>query len=173
MITPLRIPLRLWAPALLVLVAACSSSSPPAGPVPLTLRGAAGDSVTVVQYYVRPQARGQFESFLRESYWPAVQQLARTEPERVRGFLQTRIGYPVRANPDGTFTYVFLLDPIVSGQGYGIRELLRQVHPAQEADRRYSAWAATWARDFTSQVFVQSAPVPVGADSTAQMDGRQ
>jgi hypothetical protein len=167
-ITPLRIPLRLWAPALLVLAAACSSSSPPAGPAPLTARGAQGDSVSIVQYHVRPQARAQFESFLRESYWPAVQQLARTDPERVRGFLQARILFPARANPDGTFTYVFLLDPMISGQSYYIRELLRQVHPAQEADRRYSAWAQTW--NLTSQVLVQSAPA--AADSTAQTAGR-
>lgn len=154
---PLRIAPRWWALGLLCAVAA-ACGQPSTGPSPMAGRAMAGDTVSVVQYYVRPDGRARFEQFLRESYWPTVQQLSRTEPARVRGFAQTRIIFPVRANPDGTYTYVFLLDPMVSGESYRILELLQGVYPAPEAEQRYRLWAETWARPFTSQVFVQSDP---------------
>ncbi len=163
---PLRIAPRWWALALLSLAPACAPST---GPSPFALRAAAGDTVSLVQYYVRPDGRERFEQFVRESYWPAVQRVAQTEPARVRGFMQTRIVYPVRANPDGTFTYVFLLDPMVSGESYRILELLQSVYPEDEAQQRYRQWAETWARPFTSQVFVQSGlPDGATADSIAR-----
>jgi len=156
---PLRIAPRWWALALLALApAAAAACAPSTGPSPFAARAAAGDTVSLVQYYVRPDGRERFEQFVRESYWPAVQRVAQTDPARVRGFMQTRIVYPVRANPDGTFTYIFLLDPMVSGENYRILELLQSVYPQDEAQQRYGQWAETWARPFTSQVFVQSGP---------------
>ena len=160
---------RAWAFSLLVLAstAACAGAGGPSGPAPFAGRAAAGDTVSLVQYYVRPDGRARFEQFVRESYWPAVQQAARTDPARFAGFQRMRIIFPVRANPDGSWTYVFMLDPMVSGDSYSMRDLLQQVYPA-DADQRYQTWAQTWARPFTSQVFVQSGPTAgAPADSAA------
>lgn len=161
----MNLPPRLWSFGLLAL-AACAGASANRGPAP-AVRAVAGDTVSLVQYYVRPEGRAPFEEFIRESYWPAVQRVSEAEPGRLRGFTQTRIVFPVRPNPDGTFTYLFLLDPYVSGESYRILELLQAVYPAAEAEQRYRRWAETWARPFTSQVFVQSGPVEAAAD-TAQ-----
>lgn len=163
---PLRIAPRWWALGLLAVTAACGSASK--GPSPMGGRAVAGDTVSLVQYYVRPDGRDRFERFVRESYWPAVQEVARKNPERVRGFRQARIIFPTRANPDGSFTYVFLLDPMVTGESYRILELLQQVYPAAEAEQRYRQWAETWIRPFTSQVFVQSGPSRDGGSSGRQ-----
>lgn len=163
-----RISPRAWALSLLLLTtAACASGGASTGPSPSSTRAAAGDTVSLIQYYVRPDGRARFEQFIQESYWPAVRQVAQTDPARVRGFLQTRIINPVRANADGTWTYVFMLDPMVTGESYRILEMLQQVFPEQEAQQRYGAWAETWARPFTSQVFVQSNPsAAAGAGNT-------
>jgi hypothetical protein len=156
-----RIAPRWWALGLLFVTTACAGAGGSSGPSPSSTRAAAGDTVSLVQYHVRPDGRARFEQFVQESYWPAVRQVARTNPGQVRGFLQTRIIYPVRADQDGTWTYVFLLDPVVSGDSYSMRELLQQVYP-DDADQRYQTWAQTWARPFTSQVFVQSNPSATG-----------
>lgn len=165
---PLRTAPRWWALGLLSLAAACVS--PSTGPSPFPTRAAAGDTVSLVQYYVRPDGRERFEQFVRESYWPAVQQVAQADSARARGFLQGRFVFPVRANADGSYTYVFILDPMVTGANYSMLELLQAAYPAADAQQRHRQWAETWIRPFTSQVFIQSGPSEGGA---AEADSAQ
>lgn len=126
-------------------------------PAPTVVRAAVGDTVYVIEHVVRPDRREQFERFLTGSYWPAVRLVARTDSGAARVLRQTRVLYPARPNDDGTFTYVFLTDPVVRGETYNILELLRRVYTPQETERRYRELTDSWARPFVARPFVQPA----------------
>ena len=49
---------------------------------------------------------------------------------------QTRILYPTKANEDGTFTYVFLMDPLLPNPDvYDMEETLKLVLSENEVNR--------------------------------------
>lgn len=161
----------LAAPA--VLAAACGGSKKPVpapAPVPVVARAAPGDTMYVIEHFVRADRRAQFERFLTDSYWPAVRRLAATDSASAHVLRQTRVLYPLRANEDGSYSYVFLTDPVVRGESYNILEQLRRVYSPQETERRYRALTDSWARPFATRPFAQPAypttgpmaPAPAG-----------
>ncbi len=156
--------------------AACGGPKPaPAPPAPVPAprlpappRAAPGDTLYLIEHFVRADRRVQFERFLVGSYWPAVRRLALTDSASARVLRQTRVLYPARPNDDGTFTYVFVTDPVVRGESYNVLEQLRRVYGAAETERRYRELTESWARPFAARPYVQPAypadgpPAPAG-----------
>jgi hypothetical protein len=130
-----------------------TGGQPPRGAAPVS-RAQQGDTVYVVEHYVRPERRQQFEDFVNTILWPAFQKTAAQKPARGRVVRQTRMLRPMSANDDGTFTYTFLLDPVVAGESYNVYDVLREVYSEEEARQEYGRFTETWARDFTSRTFV-------------------
>ena len=135
--------------ALAVAVAgACGGGKPGAraSPTPLaSLRAAPGDTIYVVEHVVRADRRGQFERFLQDDVLARRPPGGGADTTVARVLRQTRVVYPVRANEDGTSVPV-LMDPVVPGETYNIRALLRRVYgdgggraPLPGADRELGA----------------------------------
>jgi hypothetical protein len=132
---------------------------PPQAPVsaPATqvaARAQAGDTIYVVELFVRPERRRHFEDFVQEVLWPAFQHI---EGSTGRPLLtHTRMLVPLHENADTSYTYTFLLDPVVAGEPYDLLALLRARYGDEEAVRQYERFTETWKRDFTARPFVQS-----------------
>jgi hypothetical protein len=114
-----------------------------------------GDTVYLIEHYVRADRRQQFEEFVETVLWPAFQRSAARSPARGRAWRQTRLLRPTTANEDGTYTYTFVLDPVVRGESYNVLDLLGEAYPEEEAKQHYARFTDTWARDFTSRPFIQ------------------
>lgn len=157
-----RGPRVLWYPATAVTVVlaalsgACGKGGPPRAPTPVTAggRAAPGDTLYVIEYFIRPDRGAQFERFLTETYWPAMRRVALTDTNTRRALQQTRVIYPTRPD-EGTLRYMFLMDPVVRGALYDVYELLVRVYSPQEAERQYRQFRELWARDFARRVYVQ------------------
>jgi ketosteroid isomerase-like protein len=109
--------------------------TPPAGAAPGAggiSRAGPGDSVWVVLNTVRPEQRAGFEEFTR-LFWRAG--LSTSDAAIRREFLQTRVLVPTKAEPDGSYSYGFLMDPPISGASYSVDSLARRILPAAEAAR--------------------------------------
>jgi hypothetical protein len=139
--------------AVVVSLAACGGqqaapATGPGGPAAASpLRAQAGDTVYLVDHYVRPDQREQFEGFVEQVLWPAL---------RGRVQQQTRMLKSTVPNEEGSFTYTFVLDPVVQGERYNILDFLRAAYPEDEAVQHYVRFTDTWAREFTTRLFVQS-----------------
>ena len=134
-------------------------SAPGGGPAGQSspARATAGDTVYLIEHFVRPERRAQFEEFVEQVLWPAFQRTASANPARAPLARQTRLLRPVAPNADGTFTFTFVLDPVVQGESYNVLDVLREAYPtAGEAEQQYARFTETWARDFTARPFVQS-----------------
>ncbi|AKD03673.1 hypothetical protein POKO110462_02440 [Pontibacter korlensis] len=114
---------------------------------------ASGDTVWVVVNHVKPDIREQFERFVYETFWPASKKL---NSNAQRAFNHTRVLNPVGPEEDGTYTYVFLMDPVISGEDYHIDSLLRKMYSEQEANAYYKQFEETLARGGEVYVVVQS-----------------
>jgi hypothetical protein len=88
--------------------------------------------VWVVLATARPEQRAGIEEFTR-LFWRAG--LATSDTSIRKGFLQTRVLVPTKAEPDGSWTYGFLMDPVISGWNYSVPELARKLLPGGEGDR--------------------------------------
>jgi hypothetical protein len=100
-----------------------------------TRRAKQGERVWVRINNVRADKREQFEDFLENVLAPAAaQQLAPAYP-------MTRFLYPTEPNEDGSYTYVFLMDPVVEGVDYHIGRLLEQVYGKERTAELDKLWS--------------------------------
>jgi hypothetical protein len=102
-------------------------------------RAATGDHVWVLLNHVKADMREQFEWFVHELIWPLAQ---KAEPHMAR---QSRVLHPTEQNDDGTYTYVFLLDPVVEGGDYIFENLLRRTHSEEKVAEYMQIWENTLA----------------------------
>ena len=71
------------------------------------MRAANGEPMWIRLNYVKADKRELFEHFIHDILRPAVE---RVEPDMAR---QVRFLHPTEPNEDGTYTYVFLMDPVI------------------------------------------------------------
>ena len=116
---------------------------------------AAGDTVVVIANRVKPGKRQQFEQFV-QTFWGAGHRLGQTDPLIRRTFEHTRVLNPIAANEDGTYTYLFIMDPRIPGADYSITRLLNRLCPADEAARLDQMMDDALAAPQTSYTVVQT-----------------
>ena len=88
-------------------------------------RAKSGDDVWVWTYPVKATKRQQYEHFVHDIFWPGAAKLSATEQ---RIFRQTRILHPTKANPEGTYTYLFIMDPLIKWADYDIESLIKKMY---------------------------------------------
>lgn len=139
-------------------LALTACAAPPASTGgPAMSRAAQGDTVWVILNHVKADKRQDFERFLHEVFWPAGRRVGMADPVVALTFSKTRILHPTQRNPDGTYTYAFIMDPRIPGANYSIEELLRRGFSQGEADRHFrEGFADALARPQEQYVMVQS-----------------
>ena len=115
------------------------------------IRAREGEDVWVMLNHVRAERREAFEDFLHEILMPA---LAHVHPET---YNKTRILHPTVPNKDGTYTYVFLMDPVVSDGIYGISGILYKFYRPEIADTYMKIWNEALASPQVEYDTIQSA----------------
>ena len=115
------------------------------------IRAREGEDVWVMLNHVRAERREAFEDFLHEILMPA---LAHVHPET---YNKTRILHPTVPNKDGTYTYVFLMDPVVPDGIYGISSILYKFYRPEIADTYMKIWNEALASPQVEYDTIQSA----------------
>jgi hypothetical protein len=67
-----------------------------------------GDTVTVVVHKVRPEKRAQYDSLMRNVWWPASQKAAKKYPAYGKYASERRRYTPTGMAADSTYTYLYL-----------------------------------------------------------------
>jgi len=115
------------------------------------MRAHEGEQMWVMLTTIRPEKCTQFEHFLDAILMPAV---AHTHPEV---FSKTRVLYPSMPNEDGTYTYIFLIDPLVDTGEYNISHILYDFYRPELADAYVKIWNESLAREQVEYDVIQSA----------------
>ena len=99
-------------------------------------RAAEGDEVWVALNHVKAEHWEKHKEFVLKILIPAAEQVVPAEMGH------TRFLYSDEPNEDGSFTSVFLMDPVIQDGNYEILDILKQVHGEQQAEQYYKLWAA-------------------------------
>lgn len=98
------------------------------------IRAHHGEGVWVVLNHVRAEKREAFEHFLHSILMPAI---AHVHPETYNA---VRVLHPAKPNEDGTYTYIFLMDPVIPGGIYDISSILHEFYKPELANEYMKTW---------------------------------
>lgn len=118
-----------------------------------SVRAGKGDTVYIFVNHIKQDKRQEFEDFVTNTFWGMSKKLP-TKDQQV--FKHTRVLYPTKAEPDGTWSYIFIMDPVVPGGEYNIRTLLVKMYGEQKADEYDKLFSETAAHEQTGYVEIQS-----------------
>jgi hypothetical protein len=112
-----------------------------------------GEEVWVWAYPVKADKRKQYEHFVHDIFWPGASKLSASEQ---RVFRQTRVMHPAQANPNGTYTYLFIMDPLIKGADYSIESLLKKMYGPKQGTDYFKLFTGALAGDNVSYMSTQS-----------------
>lgn len=98
------------------------------------MRAQAGEPMWVLINHIRAEKHNDFEHFLHAILMPAV---AHNHPEV---YNRTRVLHPAAPNEDGSYTYIFLMDPLVKDGVYNVREILMSYYNLDQVEEYMSLW---------------------------------
>ena len=97
-------------------------------------RAKLNETVWVIAYPVKADKRAQYEHFIHDIFWPGAKNLSATEQ---KVFRQTRVLHPTKAEADGSYVYLFLMDPVIQSADYGIETLLKKMYGVQKGAQHF------------------------------------
>ena len=99
---------------------------------------ATGDRVWVVLNHVKANKRLQFEKFVYEILLPALEKNSEGDQGARDVIEHTRMLEPISANKDSSYTYIWLMDPVVKGADYSYPGIIGAVHSPEETEKYLS-----------------------------------
>ncbi len=115
------------------------------------IRAAEGERVWVLLNHVKADKWEQHERFILEILWPAAHE---ADPAAAR---HSRFLQPAAQNEDGTYTSVFLMDPVIEGSDYEILSLLKKTYGEDKAEEYLKLWSESLASPQVGYEVIQSA----------------
>lgn len=119
-----------------------------------TMRAEKGQEVWLIINYVKDEAKADYETFMADTFFAYLQQSDNNKTQQQ--YRQTRYLRPADQNEDGSWTYVFLMDPVVQDGNYDILDLFTEFHPEEEAKKLMSQYGGFMARPAEMHALVQS-----------------
>jgi hypothetical protein len=98
------------------------------------LRAAHGQSVLVCLSTIKPDKREDFIRYVEEVKAPAV---AAIKPA---AHASVRLLEPSQPNPDGTWTFVWLMDPVLDGEDYAMEPMYEAFYGPEDVGERMQEW---------------------------------
>jgi len=97
-----------------------------------------GDPMWVILNHVKADKRQQFEKFVYEILLPALEENAKNDSKTRNLIEQTRMLEPRFANKDSSYTYIWLMDPLVKDAIYSYPGILKRVYSPEETKKYIS-----------------------------------
>jgi hypothetical protein len=115
-----------------------------------TIRAAEGERVWVLLNHVKGDEWEQHKDFVHNVLMPAAEKADPT------AFRHSRFLHPAEQNEDGTYTSVFLMDPVIEGADYEILSLLRKVYGDEKAEEYIKLWSESLASPQAGYELIQA-----------------
>jgi hypothetical protein len=114
------------------------------------VRAVEGDVVGVFFNHVKADQWEKHKELVMNILIPAAEKIVPAEMG------QTRFLYATEPNEDGTFTSVFLMDPVIENGNYRIEDILKKAHGDQQGQSYTEQWMETLAADQSGFTVKQS-----------------
>ncbi len=90
-----------------------------------------GDQVWLIINYVKAESKQEFEKFMEDVFFKIL--TTSKAPQRAEQYQKTRWLTPAQQNPDSTWTYVFIMDPVVPNANYDIEKLFQEQYSPEKS----------------------------------------
>jgi hypothetical protein len=117
------------------------------------IRAAKGDTVWVLLNHIKADKCEQFEKFVHEILWPVALKLDAIDQKVAK---QTRVLHPVEMNKDSTYTYIFLMDPVIPGASYEVIYYLKKGYGEEKAKEYSKMFEECYASPQVGYTLIQS-----------------
>jgi hypothetical protein len=117
-------------------------------------RAAEGDTLFLAFHDVKADSKEEYERLSHEMLLDRI-----SEADQQAEYISTlvRMLHPTEANEDGTFTYLYIFDPIYSGNyGFNTLNLYTKIYGEEKGKELDEQFAATLAGDQRSYTMIQS-----------------
>jgi len=115
---------------------------------------AEGDTMWVLLNHIKADKCEQFEKLVHEIFWPITKNSELAIDQQVAKY--TRTLHPVKMNKDSTYTYVFIMDPLIQGADYGISSLLKKKYDEEKTKEYVKMFNECYAGPQTGYTLIQS-----------------
>ena len=116
-----------------------------------------GDTMWVLLNHIKFDKQQQFEKFIHEIFWPKSVMLP---DEEQQAFSHTRVLHPVKMNEDSSYTYIFIMDPVIHGVSYSFLYYLKKMYGEAQAKKYFQMLSECYLNsriEQTEYVVIQSA----------------
>lgn len=103
-----------------------------------------GEQVWLIINYVKNESKQSFEQFMDEVFFKVLSKS--TAPQRAEQSQKTRWLTPAKQNEDGTWTYVFIMDPVVANAEYDIEKLFQEQYSPEKSTELFKQYESYIAR---------------------------
>ena len=113
-------------------------------------RAAKGDEVWVLLNHVKADKWEQHKDFVLNILLPAAKKVAPTE------MANSRFLYTTDQNEDGTYTSIWLIDPVIENGNYNMQDCLKMAHGDEKGEEYFQLWTESLATDQVDYSVIQS-----------------
>lgn len=119
-----------------------------------TMRAKAGEKVLLITHKVKAASKANYEEWIEKYMFGII--LNDKDPTIQEQYLKTRFLTPNRQNKDGTWTYVFFMDPWVEDGNYNFVPMLEKEYAKEKAQQLFDDFLSYLAVPFEVTTLVQS-----------------
>ncbi len=132
--------------------ASAANAAPTASPeLP---RAKDGEEVWVILTFVKADKKADYEKWMREVFFAA---LHKTQSQQLKDQMKTtRWLTPKGQNEDKSWTYAFLMDPVVPNGDYDITSLLNKEYGEEKGKAYWEQYQSFWAKPVEAHVLNQA-----------------
>jgi hypothetical protein len=112
-----------------------------------------GDTVWVLLNHIKFEKTDQFEQLIHDVLWPIADKMGSVEKEAAQ---RTRVLHPVKMNKDSTYTYVFIMDPVISKANYKFSYYFKNAYDEVKAKEYIKKLNDCYASPQTCYTVIQS-----------------
>jgi len=118
------------------------------------LRANDGEEVWVIVSYIKADKKADYEKWMQEVFFAA---LHKTQSQQFKDQMKkTRWLTPKGQNEDKSWTYAFLMDPVVQGGDYDITSLLNKEYGEEKGKAYWEQYMSFWAKPVEAHILSQT-----------------
>jgi hypothetical protein len=109
-------------------------------------RAKTNDHVLLVVLTIKPTAKADFDSWVKDILYKALYQ-SKSEMKKAQLKGNPVAGTPVRQNADSTWTYSWIMDPVIPNTDYDILTFLKNEYGNETGEKHWQTYLTFMARE--------------------------
>jgi len=113
-----------------------------------------GEFVYVIVNYVKNEAKAEYEKFMNDVFMKTL--MTSTKKVTQQAYSTTRWLIPASQNEDKSWSFIFIMDPVVDDANYSIENLFQEKYSATEANELLKKYESFMAKPMLFNNMIQS-----------------